>query len=299
MTASALNAMRREGLEKLEEALIGAHQVSPPRPCAPGRHCKGTQPDGVPRLYAVISPRQDRQALLKAGADRIILAPDDLRRERLTAQLSGALPGDILMLPRQISDASIISALPVLKDTGCLLMADNVGQLRLTGGSPFLTGEGVPVWNGAALRLIRDFGAIADLPEDVVELILPVYGRTALMQLNHCPERVRQGLSRMRAGCTLCDQGRGVLGNPLLDRFSCAYPLIPIRFDEGCLISLYHHQALHLSELAPRMSWLADVRQETPGEAQRVIGHYAALLAGGQGSHPRMPEPGRFAAGVE
>ncbi len=312
MTAKALNALRREGLDKLQEALIGAHRISPPQPYASGRPAHAPLTGGVPRLYALMSPRQDREALLRAGTDRIILAPDDFRGERLAAQLGGAEPGDVLMLPRQISDEAICNALPLIRETGCLLMADNVGQLRLTEGSPFLTGEGVPVWNGASLRLLRDLGAkaavisrelsgaeIADLPGDAVELILPVYGRTALMQLNHCPERVRLGLSRNRAGCTLCDQGRGLLGNPLLDRFSCAYPLIPTHFDEGCLISLYHHQPLHLSELAPRMSWLADVRQETQEEAERIIGHYAALQKGGQGSLSRRTEPGRFLSGVE
>ncbi len=312
MTAASLNAMRREGLEKLQEALIGAHKVSASRPSGQNRLPHAIRPPKSPRLYAVLAPGQDRQGILKSGADQIILAPDDYREGRLTAQLSGVMPGDILMLPRQISDAALSRALPLMKETGCRLMADNVGQLRLSQGSPFLTGEGIPVWNGTALKLLQELGAeaavlsrelareeIAELLADIVELILPVYGRAALMQLNHCPERVRQGLSRMRAGCALCDKGKGVRGQALKDRYACAYPLMPTHFDEGCLIGLYHHQALHLSRLAPPMSWLMDLRQETPDDAQKMTGHYAALLRGEAVSLSLMTQPGRFLSGVE
>lgn len=312
LTAASMNSLRRRGIEMLEETLIRSHKT--PNPGASGNPAilGSTRQPGPPSLYLLVPPDAERQAFLDAGAEHLIIAPSDFRQRRLAEQLKGVHETDILHLPRQISDRDLDTIMPIVRERGCEVMADNIGQVAYPREKPILTGEGIPVWNEPAIRLLQGLGVraavvsrelsleeIAELPTDFLELILPVYGRTALMQLNHCPERVRLGLGKNRAGCSLCDRGKVLEGQSLSDRFGCGYPLVPAHFEDGCLISLYNHKALHLSHLATRMSWLIDARLEQKEDALSLTRHYASLMKGEAVDIPQNTEPGRFLTGVE
>lgn len=312
LSVAALNRLRRDGLTALETALADAHPVSPA--AAPSFHF-GDPPAPAPcppRLYAILHMDADRQAVREAGAARLVLAPDDFRAGQPEKWLAQLAEDDLLLLPRQMDGETLSRLAPLLMESGASVMADNIGQLRLPLQGPLYTGEGVPAWNAGSLRLLAGLGVrgavlsrelsreeIGALPKDVLELILPVYGRAQLMQLNHCPERLYRGLSAGRAGCRLCERGEGARGRALQDRFGCRYPLSPVFFDRGCLIPLCHHKPLHLSILAaPGMSWIMDLRLEAPEAAVAVTRHYAALMAGDPPGDPGVPEPGRYLEGV-
>ena len=311
LPASSLNALRREGLQALEDRLASSMPRPAPLPIRLKKLSFPPPPPAQARLYALIGPETDRGAVLAAGADQIIFAPDDYRESRLAEQLKTVVPLDIISLPRQISDKSMEDSLPIIQGLGCTLMLENIGQLALPHTQPFVTGEGVPVWNEQTIRLLHDAGAksailsreltreeIEDLPVEPLELILPVYGRAQLMQLFHCPERMRLKLSKNRSACALCDTGAGILGQCLTDRFHCAYPLTRACFPEGCTVTLLHHKALHLASLAPKMSWLMDLRHEGMNTALEICRYYAALKKGETIRLDVSPEPGRFQAGV-
>ena len=179
-----------------------------------------------------------------------------------------------------------------------------------------MAGEGVPVMNGEAIRLLSHLGCqsvtlsrelsrneILDLPQDLCELILPVYGRTRLMLLNHCPMRTQMGLETGREQCELCRAGKGAQGTYLTDRMGATYPLFPLRLPAGCQIELMGDKPLNLSgkwKGLPPLSYLITLTDEQPNDRLRITAHFFALLRG------ETPPPinvqgtvGRFLDGVQ
>ena len=178
-----------------------------------------------------------------------------------------------------------------------------------------MAGEGIPVMNGEALRMLAHLGCRSatlsrelsrqdamDLPQGVCALILPVYGRARLMLLNHCPMRTALGLKTGREQCDLCARGQGALGTALADRLGARYPLMPLRLPEGCQIGLLAAQPTDLTALLPGLpplSYLVDLTDEGPQDRLQITQHFAALLRG-QRSSPLAGKTtlGRFADGV-
>ena len=115
-----------------------------------------------------------------------------------------------------------------------------------------IAGEGVPVTNAEAVQVIRNTGVSACMlwPEwsfqdqkgvPAMPRLLKLYGREMLMLLNHCPERVRLGLSANRANCRLCKTASAVCGREnavMTDRKGYQFPLSRTRFAEGCEIQV-------------------------------------------------------------
>ncbi|MGI6726349.1 MAG: peptidase U32 family protein [Christensenellales bacterium] len=309
LSAGALNALRRDALVQLEEALISAHQLPDPDKAILAPDTSPNNSVCAPRLMAILPAGANRSAFLEAGADHIITYIDTYRKGAFEQALEDTVPGDTLLLPRQLSGADLNKAVRLAREAGLHLMADNIGQL--TAGAS-MSGEGIPAWNEHSLRLLKAFGItacvlsrelsgeeISCLPTDIMELVLPVYGRAVLMLLNHCPERQIRGMDRNKAGCALCERGQGIRGQSLVDRLDARYPLSPTHFDDRCLISLYHHTPLHLSNLAPKMSWLMDLRMDEQAQALRATRHYAALMHCAATENSTHPQPVRFLLGVK
>ncbi|MGI6686936.1 MAG: peptidase U32 family protein [Christensenellales bacterium] len=310
MPAASLNQLRRDGLSALEEAILQGHQTLPARPWALKEIEVHVDQAQEPRLYAVVRDAETYQALKQARLCRLIYAPSDFRPGKLREALALLDREDIVALPPQMRDEAMGEAFDLIDRAGHVMMLGNISQLALPHRRAFIAGDGIPVWNNRAAFVLRQQGAraiclsrelaegeIIDLDESMAEWILPVYGRSRVMLLNHCPERVRRGLSANRAGCGLCDRGEGLRGQALADRYQAAYPLHPVHFPEGCLIEMYHHSPIHLLDRAPRMSWLMDFVHETPEEALDVAQTYHDLMVG-KSSATILPALGRFAEGV-
>ena len=171
----------------------------------------------------------------------------------------------------------------------------------------------VPAWNREALAFLQEMGCSAAvlsaeqsreealaLMADAVPVVLPVYGRVSVMQLNHCPERTYRQLSGDQRSCRLCAAGEGTLGRSLTDRLGAVYPLFPIRLPEGCLNTLLFHTPLNLSRKAVGNRWLLDFTTESAEEGIQITRYYAELLKG-QVPLTDPPVPvytGRFEEGV-
>ena len=312
LPAASLNQLRRDGLKALEQALIRSHKAPPSRPWSlPDR--ANLKDSGAParRLYALVRSAETYQLLKPSGLAQIIYAPGDFRSGRLEQTLAQLSQDDMLALPPQMRDGPLQEAFGLISRAGHPILISNVSQLALRHERPFIAGEGIPVWNRKAAGVLRMLGAksiclsrelsgdeINELDPDAPEWILPVYGRAAVMLLNHCPERVKRGLSSHRAGCTLCERGLGLRGKALTDRLQASYPLMPVHFPEGCLITLLHHTPLNLLDRAPRdKSWLLDFTDESPDEALLITKAYHALFRGEQVAQGK-PAYGRFLDGV-
>lgn len=313
VSAAQLNALRRDALEKLTEMRIAAQ----PRLLSPAGHFDVPAALSFsPKLYARTRNMEDIPRLYAAGADEVIFLPRDFRADALEASLK-ALPQNVILgLPSQCSEETLDMLRRLLALYPHRLFLASPGQMGAFPGMEILAGEGIPMMNGEAVKLAAFLGCrgvtlsrelkkteIDDIPVDILPLILPVYGRTRLMLLNHCPMRTALGLKEGREQCNLCQQGRGAAGTCLTDRMGADDPLFPIRLPEGCLVELMADRPLHLSghlDGMERLSWLLDFTDETTEQAAAVTAHYAALRKGENAS----PLPfvrgavGRFESGV-
>ena len=307
---SRLNALRRDGLDLLARERIANHfpEITP----------KGSfpwQPRAFsPRLWVATPCLSDAAVFLANGADAVIFTPSDYREEALMPLLSHFPKNTYLSLPVQCSQETLSM---LHRITGALhipVVLSSPGQMGFSWENA-ICGEGIPVINSQAMQLIAHLGYAActvsremqgslvqALPENVTETILPVYGRTRLMVLNHCPMRTVKGLAQNRQSCLLCAQGRGAAGTALKDRMGAIYPLMPIRLPEKCLVQLYGADPLNLSEKLhgqKKRSWLIQFTTEDASCRLAVLRHFAALKDG----HPAPPLPekgtvGRFCDGV-
>lgn len=311
LPAAALNALRRDALDKLTQARIAAHPL-PQAGTATCAQMPVAQASYPPQLFAQTTDAALCALLLQNGADQVIYAPNDITEPAFSAALA-LLPAHAwVALPVQLTDNALRRLADTLAQKQLRVCVGSIGQLAAC-TQPVMTGEGVPVWNqpasdrlyyhGAAWQTLpRELTAheIADIAaqKPAAQLILPVYGRARLMYLNHCPARTALGLSGDRSACKLCAQGRGCAGQALDDRLGERFPLMPLRMDEGCLVQLLSCQVRSLSTLAPAgLHWLLDFTLEDADEALRILRAYRALRDGQAAELPIQPE--RYDKGVE
>ena len=288
LPAAALNAMRRDALSQLQEKRIAAH---PRLSLSPGSFPAEPTPTPAPRLIVKTSDLSDATALLYEGASEILWQPRDY--VSFLESPHALPPRTRLVLPPQCGEDTLEKLKEITDRFAIPVCLSSPSQLGMFHG---MAGEGVPVMNGEAVRMLRHLkcegvtlsrelakSEIKALPRDMGEIILPVYGRTRLMLLNHCPMRTMLGLSQGREKCDLCAKGKGAAGTHLTDRMSAEYPLSPLRLPGGCLIELLSDKPLCLSTLLsalPPFSFLAVFTDETAQVRAAVTRHFAALLRG-------------------
>lgn len=264
---------------------------------------------------------QDLQA---AGANLLLYAPGDLRPEPLARALAALPDGAWLQLPPQLSDAVFDGIAALLAAESARLggvALGSVGQLGFPIGLPVALGEGVPLLNREAARELLG-GQVAFFthwPElsraELTELgltgfaaLMPVYGRERVMLLNHCPERVRLGLTHGRAACDLCGAEHRACAQAdpaLTDRLGYRFPLTRTRMPEGCVLEVHNALPTDLSRQLPAISalnagLLLRFTTESPAEQAAVTARYAALIRGYAAATPDTPATaGHFLRGVE
>ncbi len=293
LPVSALNAMRREGLSALEEALKHSYI----RQAAPATALLPLSPafaDIKAQLWVRTSRPEDLQPLLQAGADHVVYMPLDYHDQPLQAAFMAAQEAQAaLCLPGQCSDKVLDSALQYAVAHSTPMMLDNIGQLALPWPGLHIAGNGIPAWNPQSLHVLADLGVSSVVlsrelsREDVAqlvaqsdtqqELILPVYGRARAMTLNHCPARLH-ALHTGQNACRNCgSQGSQAT---LTDQYGGTYPLQKVRLPEGCINHLLFHTPLHLGNAAPIMSWLIDLTTEDAQQSLDIVRYYRALMDG-------------------
>ena len=308
---SLLNAIRRDGLELLSAERIVNHKTEK---SAPAAFPEKAHAPGTPRLIVSTSDFSEIDTLLKNGADEVLFAPLDFRAEALLPLLRH-FPGNTrLSLPVQCNDDTLSYLHTAAMEYHIPVSLSSPGQMGLQWENA-VCGEGVPVMNGETVKMLSHLGYlsltlsreikgadIASLPQSAGETVLPVYGRTRLMVLNHCPMRTLKGLRDGKESCRLCETGKGTKDTFLTDRMGASYPLIPLRLPEKCLVQLYAPLPLNLSEkLASHknISWLLAFTTESKEERLHILRHFAALRKGNSPAPLRIKgTPGRYTDGV-
>ena len=268
--ASAVNAIRREALEQLEEKRIRAFEERGAGP-AQGRDSgrpEEEHPAAVrsaarlpgPEAFPRVTVRTAEQAeAARAQGLRIAWDPEDFRPSMLRQLLEKMETGDWLRLPEVCEEGTLEmlrSWAEAHADKLGGVVIGSLGQLGLAWPVPIGAGDGIPVMNREAASLLREEGcafatASSELTgEELRELLstaeiglpilVPVYGRTQLMLLHHCPARTALGWKEGHAACAMCDTGdeRSLRGEVLEDRRGYRFPLVRRRLPEGCMIRL-------------------------------------------------------------
>ena len=304
LPVSALNALRRSAVEQMTEARIAA--FSAPACNAPVDFQTDRRIDGdisKETLAVIFSDVSLVGKLMEAGASHPVYAPKTFIAEALAADLDALPSGCWLRLPPQMTQDTLETVLPVIEENAeklAGLWAESVAQLMLLPQLPMIAGEGVPVTNTEAAAVIARFGvsACACWPEwsfadqtgvaASMPRILKMYGREMLMLLNHCPERVRLGLSAKRSECRICKSAGAVCGKEnafMTDRKGYQFPLARTRFAEGCEIQVLGAlptdlRAHNADRTALRAPALLHFTVESPEEQIELTRRFAALLRG-------------------
>lgn len=329
LPVSALNALRRDGVERLIQArteafaLAGRPLCHDALPAVPAR----PQPDspiGPETLAVIFSAPTLAEDLSQAGATLLCFAPRTFTPEALARELPRLPRGTWLRLPPQMTQRTQDACLAVIRSHADRLggvMAESVGQLGLSLPLPALAGEGVPATNPTGVETVRALGACGFVlwPEwtfseqkGLTPLPLPsllkVYGRETLMLLNHCPERVRRGLRQGRADCALCTDESMVCAKAdpaLTDRLGYRFPLARTRFPEGCELSVLGAlptdlRARDADRRALGAGMLLHFTVESAREQLSLTRAYAALLSGASCAPAAFETTlGHWARGVE
>lgn len=332
---SALNALRRDALEKLASVRREAFAKSTPARakalCDTARFpdpppYAGPAIDAAQTLAVWFSDACMGQDFLGAGANLLVYAPRDWTAAALRAELPRLPAGAWLSLPAQMSDAAFASALPAVTANAERLagiVVGSVGQLGFPLPLPAALGEGVPVTNREAARELLDgriafftlwpelnAGELSALLPDTrgVPALLTVYGRERVMLLNHCPERVARGLTGGRGACALCGPNDAACASPdaaLTDRKGFRFPLTRVRMPEGCVLEMLNALPTDLSrQEARRRAMGAGMRLrftvEPPGGQLAVTRRFAELMRAGSVPESDTPSTqGHFLRGVE
>ena len=284
---SALNALRREALERLagqraEDFAHGAGRELPePQVCLP----EGSVPP------MVIGRTLAQLEAVRAEGVRLCWYPEDFREEALSVGLDRLPEGCWLHLPMVCEQATLdmlrrLVAAHADKLGGVVL--GSVGQLGMDWPVPYGAGSGVPVINRRAAALLFEAGCafVTASPELTGQetaallrghppIVVPAYGYAQLMLLHHCPARTYLGLTRGHASCRLCDEGSpdALRGTSLRDRRGAELPLLRLRLPEGCLVRLLN--ALPTDNLrrvrAAGFAPLVELTVEEPEEAAAIL----------------------------
>lgn len=288
---SALNALRREALDKLAAARVAAFSRPRGRALPLG---EAELPAGdVPEM--VVFRAAEQLAAMGDMAARPVWFPEDWRPEALEGGLA-ALPWGVWLLLPTVCEEATLQAIHAFAarhaDRLGGVALGSVGQLGMCWPVPYGAGPGIPVMNRRAAALLFAQGcrfavASPELTGEETERLLagrppiltPAYGRAQLMLLHHCPARTALGLMKGHAQCRLCDDGdsQALRGTSLTDRKGYAFPLMRQRLPEGCLVRLMNALPTdNLARAAGHPRWV-ELTDETPREAADV----ARAMAGG------------------
>ena len=249
---SALNAIRRDALLQLEDQRAADFA----RPAGQER----ILPEAGPPVHAVPEMIIVRDAAqydaVKALDARIVWYPGDFREEALESGLARMDDGVWLHLPMKCEQATLEMLhrfVTAHADRLGGVVLGSVGQLGMRWPVPCGAGEGIPVMNHLAARVLLEAGCefvtasgelsgaeLERLLKHTPNAVVPAYGRAQLMLLHHCPARTYLGLSRGHADCRLCDGGSedALTGTAFTDRRGVRFPLMRMRLPEGCLVRL-------------------------------------------------------------
>lgn len=287
---SALNALRRDALEKLNALRAPRPYVlHAPRPIAPLAHTAPAAPE-------IMLESANPAVLAHAGGGNAIFSPEDVRLPALNAALE-LLPGRFFLAPPMVLGEESLQSLNAWANAHSGRIAGvyltNIGQFALAWPGALRADFSLNAANRAAIRQLRDWGVGRIAPSVELttgqialldgELELVVHGYLPLMQLRHCPYRTTHELPGPHALCRRCDScSEPVTGKTLTDRTGAQFTLRRVATDEGCIVRILNSVPLMLLRRANRLpkadAWR--IRTEDAGEAEALLRLYALAARG-------------------
>ena len=287
---SALNALRRDALEKLSALRAPRpYALHAPRPIAPLAHTAPAAPE-------ILLESANPAVLAHAGDGRAIFSPEDVRLPALNAALE-LLPGQFFLAPPMVLGEKSLQSLNAWANAHSDRIAGvyltNIGQFALSWPGALRADFSLNAANRAAIRQLRDWGVGRIAPSVELtsgqiapldgELELIVHGYLPLMQLRHCPYRTTHELPGPHALCRRCDScSDPVTGKALTDRTGAQFTLRRVATDEGCIVRILNSVPLMLLRRANRLpkadAWR--IRTEDAGEAEALLRLYALAARG-------------------
>ncbi len=303
---SSLNQLRRMAIEGWLKEKVAAYQ----RPIAKHSYLTKERTFQQPAFVPLTLQSHDLSLLdlCHQSGIRFLYAPGNYTSNKLEEEVALLRKTDALVLPAKASDTLLDRLEAHIKQYNISCVLASPDQLGLDVPKK-ITGSGVYLWNNETLKLLYEqnimeatlpiectFEEIAAIETDVLPLTMQVYGRTPVMVLNHCPERVMRELSQCRQSCRLCEQRQGTLGHSLIDEQNRAYPLFPYRGLEGCVNLLLSDETIDIGDKANTAhQWLMVHTTESKDEILSVIEKYQNLL---QGKNVMPAALGRYDLGV-
>ena len=236
---SALNALRRDALEKLNALRAPRpYALHAPRPIAPLAHTAPAAPE-------IMLESANPAVLAHAGGGNAIFSPEDVRLPALNAALE-LLPGRFFLAPPMVLGEESLQSLNAWANAHSGRIAGvyltNIGQFALAWPGALRADFSLNAANRAAIRQLRDWGVGRIAPSVELttgqialldgELELVVHGYLPLMQLRHCPYRTTHELPGPHALCRRCDScSEPVTGKTLTDRTGAQFTLRRVATD--------------------------------------------------------------------
>lgn len=298
LSASAVNALRRDALEQLSE-----RRAAPPKrrtfPYVPA--CKTCAGEDAPLLTVSIEhPAQLTEELCALSPARIDFPIEKLAALDLSLAKGAALCAVLPRIYKEEEREKLRRMLQRLPDAGVhMAAASNLGHLLLAEGLDLqLCGDvGLNVTNSETLRFLKDAGLTSAAVsfelrcEQIRDLdkVLPteaiVYGRLPLMVVENCLSRDGHNQCHCQEGVTLTD------------RTGAAFPVLPVF---GCRNEIENSVPLFLADKGDwRALGLAYARlrftTESPAQCVEILRRYR----GAGDWTPRQYTRGLFYRSVE
>lgn len=237
MPASAINALRRDCAQNLEQALCIR------------RECGTAVVENTIRekvnsttITAIVRTKEQAKAAFEAGADEVALEPTEYTEEAFEALQPLRKKGRLLMsLPVVMMSPAESSKIRNIGESGLVdgAITGNIGQLELVKNLPLkIAGSQMNAMNSHTVEEYIKMGynrvtLSLELTKPQLRDIcgrgtaLSVYGRAQLMQLRHCPIKEYKG----------CKNCKGIAGE-LTDEGGRKFILSNIRQADGCTVRL-------------------------------------------------------------
>ena len=279
---SAVNAIRREAVERLTESILGPENEkrSVRAEDIDGFIEPAGAAEGAPLRYLRVRSIDEA-----AAADGDIIGIDPARPAELdTRALKELGKRLVLILPNVLINESAAEDYEKLLESGCFsgIEANNIGEWRMGAALPVrIAGIGMNAMNSASFTLLLSLRFTHIMPS--LELTrrqleklsqkfgavtaVNTLGRAPLMQLMHCPMKEYRG-------CKNCKGRVGVLSDGDGRRF----PLENVRFSDGrCLVRMLNSAVTDIREQFALSGISAAITCETPdnyGNDNITRGHW-------------------------
>lgn len=289
LSAAALNAIRREAVDKLcarfrirnEEPQNAVALVKQPAESGEdtGSHYRGI-------VYCLANNAGEAKRLFESGADWVALEPMSFSDDELEMLAKEKPCGKklILALPNVLITSAQREKVKQLLASGAFdgAEANNIGQTALIGGMPLrIAGIGLNALNSYTVSELIRLGYDSIVPsvelsgaqmrdlcaEYGKRLLLWTHGRVPVMQLLHCPVKEYKG----------CRNCKGNAGS-VRDEAGREFPLANVRFADKCLVRMINSNTTDLIDMLSKLPDCAGWRLSFIGETEGAAPERLAAL---------------------